>query len=70
MKNYTVFGNERTNLKLTEKAQAVYDVTDPLEIREFGDNNGNYSYDIIGCFERSALSADELNNYLEDVFNF
>ena len=68
MRNYKVFGNERTNLSLTNKAQSVYDSTDPIEIREFCDNDGNYSYDIIGCFERTGLSADELNEYLEELF--
>ena len=67
MKKYST---GRTNLRLTEKAQSIYDVTDPLDIieREIEDDEGNitYSYDIKGCFETNDHTEDEINEILEE----
>ena len=73
MKNYKVYGSEPTHITLSKKAQAFYDSTDPLEIREFcryvEDENGEeekvYTYDVIGAVERYGMTAEELNDFLE-----
>ena len=67
MKNYKVYGNEKTNLVLTPKAQAVYSVTDPLEIREFCTEDGEYTYDLVGCLEAHGIPSAEVNSVLEDL---
>jgi hypothetical protein len=82
MKNYKVYWNEPTVLKLTEKASAVHECTDPLEIREFchehdvEDEDGNvidvektYTYDLIGSFEAYNLTAEEVNEMLEEEYD-
>lgn len=79
-KNYKVYGNEPTNLRLTEKAQRYYDVADPLEIREFchehdvEDEDGNiidvektYTYDLVGCVEGYDIEEKELIELLEEL---
>lgn len=65
MKNYKVYGNESTNLELTEKAQVFYDETDPLEIRERADG----LYDIIGAVEAHDLIAEKVNALFENLYS-
>lgn len=65
MKNYKVYGNEPTQLTLTEKASAVYECTDPIEIRE----NEDGTYNITGNLDRYCNSAESVNRYLEDVYD-
>ena len=65
---YKVYGNENTNLTLTEKAFNAYSNTDPLEIREFCREN-EFSYDMAGCIEEHDLTADEVNGILEELAN-
>lgn len=65
MKNYKVYGNEPTSLTLSEKASAVYECTDPLEIRE----NEDGTYKIAGNLDRICASAEAVNHYLEEVYD-
>lgn len=81
-KNYKVYGNEPTNLTLSDKASAVCECTDPLEIREFcherdiEDEDENiidvektYTYDVVGCTESHGLTAQEVNELLESEYD-
>lgn len=56
-----IYGNEKTNLTLTDKAFEVYSNTDPLKIIE--EDDGTYS--MTGCFERYGMSAEQVNSVLE-----
>ena len=80
MKNYRVYGNENVNLTLTDKAFRFVSMTDPLEIREFThereieDETGSiidiektYTYDLVGCVEAHDMTAQELNELLEEL---
>ena len=70
--NYKVYGNEKTNLTLTPMAQKFYNLTDPLEIREFSatdeDSDTTYTYDILGAIESSALDDDGVNRTLLSAY--
>ena len=50
-KPYKIYGNEKTALELSEKAQRMLSVTDPIEIREYTDADENKHYDIYGVIE-------------------
>ena len=82
-KNYKVYGNEPTHLRLTEKAERYCSATDPIEIREFcherdvEDEDGNiidvektYSYDLIGGSEDYDMTEEELIELLEYLADY
>ena len=56
-----IYGNEKTNLELTDKAFAVYSDTDPLKIIEEDDG----TYTMTGVFERYGMTAEDVNRVLE-----
>ena len=58
-----IFGNENTNLILTDKASAMYADCDPLQIIEQDDG----SYSIRGIEDRDGLTAEDVNGWLEDL---
>ena len=60
-----VYGYTKTNLTLSEKAQAVYSASDPLKIIE----NDDGTYDMEGVYTITGLTADEVNRLLEDDYN-
>lgn len=64
-----IYGNEKTNLTLTEKAYQIYCNTDPLRIveEEYEDEDGEkkYRYFIAAYFGDKAMTEDELNAFLE-----
>ena len=62
--NGKIYGKDKTNLKLTELAQKVYNETQPLEIREFYTPDG-YMYDINGAIEGDFLTELAVNLALE-----
>ena len=66
-----IYGNEKTNLTLTEKAYQIYSNTDPLRIieEEYEDENGDkkYRYFIAAYFGDKAMTEDELNAFLEEI---
>lgn len=70
-----IYGKDKTELVLTEKAQAAYDATEPLEIREYYQPgriiNGMYRkgrmlYDMEGVLTGHGLTAEGVNEVLED----
>lgn len=85
MKNYKVYGNEKTHLELSEKAYKAYSSYDPIEIREYEydaeDENGDiitdeagdavktYAYDITGAFEEHFLTEDDVNELFEEDYD-
>ena len=61
-----IYGNDPTKLKLSRFAQKMYQRTDPLIIREYDTDDGvRYSMD--GCIRLWNLTADEVNEILEDM---
>lgn len=66
-----IYGNEKTHLTLTEKADQIYSNTDPLRIveEEYEDENGEkeYRYFIAAYFGDMAMTEDELNAFLEGM---
>ena len=64
-----IYGNEKTNLTLTEKAYQIYSNTDPLRIieEEYEDEDGEkkYRYFIAAFFGDKAMTEKEINAFLE-----
>lgn len=60
-----IYGNENTNLVLTEKAERAYSATDPLKIIERADG----TYSLRGCEDRDGMAEEEVNEWLEDLFD-
>lgn len=61
------YGIHRTHLQLTEKAEAYYNNTDPLDIWEWDTANG-YRYTMTGADEIDDLVTESfLNDYLESL---
>lgn len=58
-----IFGNEKTNLILTEKAAAMYAECDPLQIIEHEDG----SYSLRGIEDRDGMTAEDVNRWLEEL---
>ena len=58
-----IFGNTNTNLKLTDKAAAMYAECDPLKIIEHEDG----SYSIRGIEDRDGMTAEDVNAWLEEL---
>lgn len=68
MKNYKVYGSESTHLTLTEKAQKLYNSTDPITIREYEAENGcMYSYSLAGDPFTVLMTAEHLNRDFEQL---
>ena len=59
-----IYGDEKTNLTLTDKAFEVYSNTDPLKIIE--EDDGTYS--MTGCIERFGMTEDQVNAVLESLY--
>ena len=64
-----IYGNEKTNLTLTEKAYQIYSNTDALRIieEEYEDEDGEkkYRYFIAAFFGDKPMTEVELNAFLE-----
>lgn len=58
-----IYGNDKTDLTLTDKAEAMYAACDPLQIIEHEDG----SYSIRGIEDRDGMTADEVNGWLEEL---
>lgn len=58
-----IFGNDKTALTLTDKAATMYAECDPLQIIEH--DGGSYS--IRGIEDRDGMTAEEVNEWLEDL---
>lgn len=63
--NIKQYGNTKTKLSLTERAYDIYRDTDPLDIWEVEDEDGNCTYSIRGAIEADDLTADEVSEYIE-----
>lgn len=57
------YGNTKTHLTLSAKAQRAYDQTDPLQILEHEDG----TYSIRGIEDRDSMTAADVNEWLEDL---
>lgn len=77
-KNYDAAGftikqylSDRTDLELSEKAQKLYDETDPIEIYEVtNDETGKTEYWIDGCLGvRKDMTAEDVNDMLEQYYD-
>lgn len=58
------FGDTKTSLTLTEKAQIAYNETDPLDIYEVEDG----TFEVDGVMRLFNCTADDINNYLEELY--
>lgn len=65
MKTYRTYGNTKTNLTLTAKAQQAYNNADPLRILEHEDG----TYSLRGIEDRDGMTAVDVNQWLEDLAN-
>ena len=67
--------NEKSNGEmavrlLSEKAKNIYNNTDPLNVYEYEDQEGNKAYAYDGCLgECSGLSLEELDSDLSCMFD-
>lgn len=62
------YGNDDTELELTEKAYNIYINTDPLVIDEILNMWGvPIEYHTHGCFEETFETSDDLNEFLESL---
>lgn len=69
-KNWKSFGDVETHLHrtdLSEKALKEYDETDPLDIYEEKLEDGSFLYHTRGSVDADDLTAEELNDLLEDM---
>ena len=76
-----IYGRDTgTQLRLTEKAQAAYDATDPITITQYFfvgrmNNAGEYietpgiRFDITGVLDHRRLREVEVNRILEDWYD-
>ena len=64
-----IYGDEKTNLTLTEKAYQIYSNTDPLRIieEEYEDEDGKkkYRYFIAAYFRDKGMTAEQINEFFE-----
>mgnify|MGYP003290017008 CR=1 FL=1 len=58
-----VYGNEKTNLVLSDKAEAIYNECDPIKIIEQDDG----TYSLRGFEHRDGMTAEEVNAWFEDL---
>ncbi len=60
------YGDTRTDLTLTDKAQKVYNVTDRIDIYEREVDDDVFVYTMRGVIVEDDISADEVNQILEE----
>lgn len=58
-----IYGNEKTNLVLSDKAFAMYSECDPIRIIE--NDDGSYSLRGFDC--RDGMTAQDVNEFLEEL---
>lgn len=65
---HVVYGRDATHLALTKKAESFYSGTDPISIYEIETDDGyRYSYALCGEYINAMMTADELNEMLEEL---
>ena len=62
-----VYGNCKTSLELTPKAYEIYISSDPCVICEYETESGELTYSISGIIERDGMTAEEVNELLEQL---
>lgn len=62
------YGDEKTNLTLTDKAYACYSVTDPISIYERETDEG-FRYALRGFDDCDNLTAEQVNATLEEIYD-
>lgn len=66
MKVMSVYGQDPTILKLTERAQAIYDSIDDLKIEEVYDGKGDVlGYHLSGRIETLCITPEEVSEIVE-----
>ena len=72
MRSFTITEKENGELacrNLSEKAKEVYDGTDPLDVYEYVNSDGNKVYAYTGCYGNEYdLSFEELQENLEGFY--
>lgn len=61
-----IYGNDSTHLTLTERAERIYSVSDPLRIEETETEDG-YRYTLTGIIEADGLTEAEVSEYIEEL---
>lgn len=65
LNRYTKTRGELAARRLSELAYALYCDTDPLEIHEYEDENGDPKYALRGMIEENDLTFEDLGRVLE-----
>lgn len=60
-----IYGETKTNLRMTKAAEEVYNNSDPLVIKEYETDDG-FRYKLEGIIERDDLTAEDVNRLLEE----
>lgn len=60
-----IYGETKTNLRMTKAAEEVYNNSDPLVIKEYETDDG-FRYKLEGIIERDDLMAEDVNRLLEE----
>jgi hypothetical protein len=64
------YGNERTHLVLSNKAEAYYNETDLIDIYEVEAEDGALTYNLDDMGNTfSDLTADDLNRIMEELYD-
>lgn len=61
------YGDTKTSLRLSEKAERIYSDTQPLSIFEEETDDGEYRYTVTGFLQGEDLTEDEVNALLESL---
>ena len=61
------YGDAKTALRLSEKAERIYSDTQPLSIFEEETDDGEYRYTVTGFLQGEDLTEDEVNALLESL---
>lgn len=63
------YGYTATHLTLTEKAEKAYDNSDPIGIFEVEEGDFFFYHIYFGNEKRYGLTEEEVNEYLEDLYD-
>lgn len=62
-----VYGDTKTSLELSPKAYEIYINSDPCVICEHETESGDLTYSMSGIIERDGMTAEEVNELLEQL---
>ena len=63
------YGDTKTALVLSSKAQAAYELSDPVDIYEIETGDGGTVYNMRGVIEAGSLTGLEVNEMLESLYD-